>query len=70
MAKISYVIGRWICTVCDYLYDASRGDPTNGVKPKTPFVSLPEHWVCPGCGAMKDDFVLYVDERDESHRYI
>ncbi|MFW5734493.1 MAG: rubredoxin, partial [Oceanidesulfovibrio sp.] len=32
------------------------GDPDNGVKPGTPFEDIPDDWVCPVCGAPKDDF--------------
>jgi rubredoxin len=47
---------KWICQVCGYIYDPSKGDPTNGVKPGTPFEAVPEDWVCPDCGASKDQF--------------
>ncbi|MBN2542629.1 flavin reductase [bacterium] len=44
------------CTVCGYVYDPQEGDPENGIDPGTPFRSLPEDWVCPVCGAGKEDF--------------
>ena len=44
------------CTVCGYVYDTSKGDPDNGVKPGTTFEKLPNNWVCPLCGAGKDAF--------------
>ena len=47
---------NWRCTICDYLYDPAQGDIENGVAPGTPFVELPEHWVCPKCGAGKEFF--------------
>lgn len=47
---------RWICTVCQYVYDPTIGDPENGVAPGTTFEDLPEGWVCPLCGALKDMF--------------
>ena len=31
-------------------------DPDGGVEPGTPFESIPEDWVCPQCGASKDQF--------------
>ncbi|BBA69390.1 rubredoxin [Geobacter sulfurreducens] len=48
---------RWICTVCQYVYDPSVGDPLNGVPPGTPFEELPDEWVCPVCGVAKNMFV-------------
>jgi rubredoxin len=46
----------WECTVCGYIYDPIVGDPDNGIAPKTRFEDLPEDWVCPECGAEKDQF--------------
>jgi len=46
----------WECTVCGYVYDPAIGDPDNGIAPKTNFEDLPEDWVCPECGADKDQF--------------
>ncbi|MBI5419192.1 MAG: rubredoxin [Deltaproteobacteria bacterium] len=46
----------WRCIVCDYIYDTETGDPENGVDPGTPFESIPDDWVCPLCGAGKDEF--------------
>lgn len=46
----------WECTVCGYVYDPKIGDPDNGIAPKTKFEDLPEDWVCPECGAEKDQF--------------
>ncbi|AAR34177.1 rubredoxin [Geobacter sulfurreducens] len=48
---------RWICTVCQYVYDPFVGDPLNGVPPGTPFEELPDGWVCPACGVAKNMFV-------------
>ena len=48
--------GRYICSVCGYIYDPEKGDPDSGVKPGTSFEDLPEGWVCPVCGAPKDAF--------------
>jgi rubredoxin len=42
--------------VCAYVYDPEVGDPDNGVEPGTPFRSIPDDWVCPLCGAGKDEF--------------
>lgn len=47
---------KYVCTLCGYVYDPSAGDPDAGIKPGTPFSDLPEDWVCPLCGASKDQF--------------
>ncbi|MEE8473585.1 MAG: flavin reductase, partial [Dehalococcoidia bacterium] len=48
--------GKYRCTVCGYIYDPENGDPDGGIGPGTPFGELPEDWVCPSCGAAKDQF--------------
>ena len=47
---------KYICDVCGYVYDPAEGDPDNDVAPGTAFEKLPEGWVCPVCGAGKDQF--------------
>lgn len=47
---------RYVCGVCGYVYDPAEGDPDNGVAAGTPFDDLPEDWLCPVCGADKDEF--------------
>jgi rubredoxin len=47
---------KWQCTICGYIYDPQIGDPDNGIKPGTDFEDLPDNWVCPVCGASKDEF--------------
>ncbi|MDD1699451.1 MAG: rubredoxin [Methanoregula sp.] len=40
---------RYICSMCDYIYDEQRGEPHRGIKPGTKFEDLPEGYVCPVC---------------------
>ena len=47
---------KYVCTICGYVYDPEKGDPDSGIEPGTAFEHLPEDWVCPLCGAPKDDF--------------
>jgi rubredoxin len=47
---------RWICTICQYVYDPATGDPDKGIPAGTSFESLPDDWCCPLCGAGKDVF--------------
>ena len=48
--------GKWRCRICGYIYDPEKGDPENGIPPGTSFDKLPENWVCPVCGAGKEEF--------------
>jgi rubredoxin len=47
---------KYVCTVCGYVYDPKEGDPDSGIEPGTAFEDLPDDWVCPVCGAPKEDF--------------
>jgi rubredoxin len=47
---------KYVCNVCGYVYDPEEGDPENGVDPGTAFKDIPDDWVCPICGAPKDEF--------------
>jgi len=47
---------KYVCTVCGYIYDPKKGDPTSGISPGSAFEELPADWVCPECGAAKDQF--------------
>jgi len=47
---------KYLCLMCGYIYDPAKGDPDNGVDPGTSFEDLPDGWVCPDCGAGKDEF--------------
>jgi rubredoxin len=48
---------KWQCNICSYIYDPVAGDPAGGIAPGTPFEQIPDDWVCPICGATKDQFV-------------
>ena len=47
---------KYRCTVCGYIYDPGQGDPDSDIKPGTAFEDIPDDWVCPVCGAAKDQF--------------
>lgn len=47
---------KYVCEVCGYVYDPAAGDPLNGIGAGTAFSDLPDDWVCPVCGASKDEF--------------
>jgi rubredoxin len=50
-------MGKYKCTVCNYIYDPAAGDSTQGIAPGTAFADLPDGWICPECGVGKDMFV-------------
>lgn len=47
---------KYVCDVCGYIYDPEVGDPENGIEPGTEFGEIPEGWVCPECGAGREEF--------------
>ena len=47
---------KYVCTVCNYIYDPAKGDPDSGIAPGTAFEDIPEDWVCPLCKVGKSDF--------------
>lgn len=47
---------KYVCEVCEWVYDPALGDPDNGIEPGTSFADLPDDWVCPVCGVGKDQF--------------
>ena len=47
---------KYECVLCGWIYDPAIGDPDNGVDPGTAFENVPDDWVCPECGAGKEDF--------------
>lgn len=46
---------KYVCDVCGYEYDPAEGDAP-AAPAGTPFEKLPDDWVCPVCGASKDQF--------------
>lgn len=47
---------KYRCKVCGYIYDPEKGDPSQEIKPGTPFEELPDSWKCPECGVNKEQF--------------
>jgi len=50
---------KYKCVICGYVYDPEEGDPSDGIKPGTRFADLPVDYICPVCGAGKDEFLKY-----------
>ena len=49
-------MNKYICCVCDYVYDPEVGDPEHDIPPGTRFEDLPDDWECPDCGMSKRVF--------------
>lgn len=49
-------MGKYKCSICGFVYNPAEGDEEHGVKEGTAFENLPEGWVCPVCGAAKEEF--------------
>ena len=47
---------NWRCTKCSYVYKPERGDWIHDIEKGTAFEDLPDDWVCPDCGAGKEEF--------------
>jgi len=50
---------KYKCVICGYVYDPEEGDPESGINPGTSFNELPDDYLCPVCGASKDEFLVY-----------
>ena len=56
--KTDKIMKKYVCTVCNWIYDPAVGDPDGGIAPGTPFEAIPDDWACPLCGVTKEDFEL------------
>ena len=63
LAELDSAVGtrKWICLVCDYIYDEAKGIPEEGIAPGTAMEDIPDTWACPDCGVTKADFEPYAD---------
>jgi rubredoxin len=52
------VMKTYMCLICGYIYDESKGDPDSGLQPGTRWEDVPLSWRCPSCGAGKEDFEM------------
>ena len=49
---------QYLCVLCGYIYDEAKGEPDDGIAPGTKWEDIPDTWVCPECGAAKEDFEM------------
>ena len=52
---------KYRCKVCGWIDDEAKGDPDNGIAPGTRFEDLPAEFICPLCGAPKEEFEVVED---------
>ena len=48
----------YMCVICGYVYNEADGVPEEGIAPGTKWEDVPPNWVCPDCGARKEDFEM------------
>lgn len=48
----------FMCVICGFVYDESEGLPDEDIAPGTPWDDVSDTWVCPDCGARKEDFEM------------
>lgn len=61
LTKKLMIMDKYVCEVCDWVYDPEVGDPEGGIAPGTAFEDIPDDWVCPLCGVGKDQFAVVKD---------
>ncbi len=66
-AKISPV-AVMECKICWGVYDPALGDDWRQVPAGTPFLSLPDDWSCPECGAPREQFMVRSDPGSDDAR--
>ncbi|MBR6504997.1 MAG: rubredoxin [Clostridia bacterium] len=54
-------IKQYECINCKYIYNPKYGNESAGIGKDTEFLDLPETWVCPVCGMVKECFQPYKD---------
>ena len=58
VSEASTVASTWMCLICGWIYDETSGDPEHGIAPGTLWADVDMNWVCPECGARKEDFEM------------
>jgi rubredoxin len=48
---------KYRCAICGYIYDPEEGDLISGIEPGISFEELSVDYLCPICGAGKDEFL-------------
>lgn len=56
--QVIFFMKTYMCVICGFIYDEDKGIPEEGLMPGTRWEDIPLNWVCPECGASKDDFEM------------
>lgn len=54
-------MSKYICTICGFIYDEELGYPDANILANTVWDDIPSSFVCPLCGASKEDFIKQED---------
>ena len=49
-------MAKYVCDLCGWEYDPEAGYPDGGIAPGTAWEDVPADFVCPLCGASKEEF--------------
>jgi rubredoxin len=55
---LEYVMKKYQCIVCGWIYDEAEGWPQDGIAAGTKWEDIPDDWTCPDCGVSKEDFEM------------
>jgi rubredoxin len=44
--------------ICGWIYDDAAGSPAQGIAPHTAQAQAASNWICPECGAGKENFYM------------
>ena len=47
---------KYVCSICEFVYDEEKGYPEEGIAPGTKWEDVPADFVCPLCGVGKEQF--------------
>ena len=54
---------KYECSICGFIYDETAGYPQGDIAPGTKWENIPKDWVCPLCGATKNEFMLQTESK-------
>jgi rubredoxin len=57
-ARVGGDMKSYMCVICGFVYNEADGLPDEGVAAGTKWDDVPPNWVCPDCGARKEDFEM------------
>jgi rubredoxin len=58
MSSVAVGFKTYMCLICGFIYEEQKGLPDEGIAPGTRWEDVPPNWVCPECGARKEDFEM------------